>query len=152
MFCWSLVPHFCCKSNEIRSELILPQSFRTNLVLTVFNFEKNDVMCLYYCWCFRAPVEVASWIPIIYKVLYMPGGCYRFQPSTAWSSAFCCFEARRFQDRFSTPPATVRLPFSCPFLGVRYYQMSALETWFGCWCSWLLESWLVHPSAQEMRV
>jgi len=42
-------------------------------------------------------------------------------------------------DRFSTPPATVRLPFSCPFLGVRYYQMSALE--------WFFELMVLHGNA-----
>ena len=26
----------------------------------------------------HSPVEVGSWNPIIYKVLYIPGGCFRF--------------------------------------------------------------------------
>ena len=42
-------------------------------------------------------------------------------------------------DRFSMPAATVRLPFSCPFLGVRYYQMSALE--------WFFELMVLHGNA-----
>ena len=30
----------------------------------------------------RKPVEVGSWNPIIYRVLYIPGGCLGFLPST----------------------------------------------------------------------
>ena len=33
-----------------------------------------------------APVEIGSWNPIIYGVLYMPGGCFGFLPSTvSWT-------------------------------------------------------------------
>ena len=39
-----------------------------------------------YCWCFRNPA-ITSWYgkyPIIYKVLYIPGGA-GFLPSTVWT-------------------------------------------------------------------
>ena len=37
-----------------------------------------------------APVEVGSWNPIIYRVLYIPGGCLGFLPSTVWFLKCCC--------------------------------------------------------------
>ena len=41
-----------------------------------------------YCWWFRnpAPVEVGTFLH--YWVLYIPGGCFKFLPSTAWLPFF----------------------------------------------------------------
>ena len=41
-----------------------------------------------YCWRnpIHSPVQVCSWNPIIYKVLYIPGGCLGFLPSTMFTN------------------------------------------------------------------
>ena len=48
--------------------------------------ETNSNLFSRYCWWFRIPVnstvEVKVVYPIIYRVLYIPGGCSGFLPST----------------------------------------------------------------------
>ena len=57
---------------------------------------------LTYCWWFRNPA-ITSWYvgsPIICKVLYIPGGCLGFLPSTVAIEYPKCFFNRKYIDSF----------------------------------------------------